>query len=168
MCAYSLDHITPSRLGIIRRESYDNVKCYQGLWGPALASTTRLDLRPENARYVPIVKERGQAATPGRFKSWVCADHSDVRVGRVVGLGGLEPPASPLSGARSNHLSYRPDAFREQSALLEQSAQGCAGFCERIRIVTRALARDSHECQVVELVGIEPTTPCLQSRCSPS
>ena len=28
--------------------------------------------------------------------------------GRVVGLGGLEPPASPLSGVRSNHLSYRP------------------------------------------------------------
>ena len=27
---------------------------------------------------------------------------------RVVGLGGLEPPASPLSGVRSNHLSYRP------------------------------------------------------------
>ena len=27
----------------------------------------------------------------------------------VVGLGGLEPPASPLSGARSNHLSYRPN-----------------------------------------------------------
>jgi hypothetical protein len=26
----------------------------------------------------------------------------------VVGLGGLEPPTSPLSGARSNHLSYRP------------------------------------------------------------
>ena len=29
----------------------------------------------------------------------------------MVGLGGLEPPASPLSGVRSNHLSYRPNAF---------------------------------------------------------
>ena len=28
---------------------------------------------------------------------------------RLVGLGGLEPPTSPLSGVRSNHLSYRPD-----------------------------------------------------------
>ena len=27
---------------------------------------------------------------------------------RVVGLGGFEPPPSPLSGARSNLLSYRP------------------------------------------------------------
>ncbi len=28
----------------------------------------------------------------------------------MVGLGGLEPPTSPLSGVRSNHLSYRPKA----------------------------------------------------------
>jgi hypothetical protein len=28
--------------------------------------------------------------------------------GVLVGLGGLEPPTSPLSGARSSHLSYRP------------------------------------------------------------
>ena len=27
---------------------------------------------------------------------------------KLVGLGGLEPPTSPLSGARSSHLSYRP------------------------------------------------------------
>ncbi len=26
----------------------------------------------------------------------------------VVGLGGVEPPTSPLSGVRSSHLSYRP------------------------------------------------------------
>ena len=35
----------------------------------------------------------------------VCAVCS---IQRLVGLGGLEPPASPLSGVRSNHLSYRP------------------------------------------------------------
>ena len=28
--------------------------------------------------------------------------------GELVGLGGLEPPTSRLSGGRSNHLSYRP------------------------------------------------------------
>ena len=30
---------------------------------------------------------------------------------RVVGLGRLELPTSPLSGVRSNHLSYRPMAW---------------------------------------------------------
>lgn len=27
----------------------------------------------------------------------------------LVGLGGFEPPTSPLSGVRSNQLSYRPE-----------------------------------------------------------
>ena len=30
----------------------------------------------------------------------------------MVGLSGLEPPTSPLSGVRSNHLSYRPKLLR--------------------------------------------------------
>ena len=29
----------------------------------------------------------------------------------LVGLGGFEPPTSPLSGVRSNQLSYRPKFF---------------------------------------------------------
>ena len=29
-------------------------------------------------------------------------------ISRLVGLGGFEPPTSPLSGVRSNQLSYRP------------------------------------------------------------
>ena len=29
----------------------------------------------------------------------------------VVGLSGLEPPTSRLSGVRSNHLSYKPSGF---------------------------------------------------------
>ena len=55
-----------------------------------------------------IVKERdtGFSARPLQI-SCVCADHPEFRL--VVGLGGLEPPASPLSGVRSNHLSYRPN-----------------------------------------------------------
>jgi hypothetical protein len=34
---------------------------------------------------------------------------------KLVGLGGFEPPTSPLSGVRSNQLSYRPN-FRGPSA----------------------------------------------------
>ena len=33
------------------------------------------------------------------------------RVSTVVGLDGFEPSTSRLSGARSNHLSYKPFSF---------------------------------------------------------
>jgi hypothetical protein len=36
----------------------------------------------------------------------------------MVGLGGLEPPTSRLSGVRSNHLSYRPNGY---NSLISQS-----------------------------------------------
>ena len=36
----------------------------------------------------------------------------DQIAGRMVGLGRLERPTSPLSGVRSNHLSYRPEPPR--------------------------------------------------------
>ena len=53
----------------------------------------------------------------------------------MVGLGGLEPPASPLSGVRSNHLSYRPGVepqnldqpardFSPEQLFSEESVQG--------------------------------------------
>ena len=35
---------------------------------------------------------------------------------KVVGLGGLGPPTSRLSGVRSNHLSYKPFAVLETDA----------------------------------------------------
>ena len=38
--------------------------------------------------------------------------------GAVVGLGGLEPPTSPLSGVRSNHLSYRPSPAHKRAPRL--------------------------------------------------
>ena len=63
----------------------------------------------------------------------------------LVGLDGLEPSTSRLSGARSNHLSYRPFL-------------GSFGFRSTIMSVSR----------LVEMKGIEPLTPCLQGRCSPS
>ena len=34
--------------------------------------------------------------------------HNAVFRENLVGLSGLEPPTSPLSGVRSNHLSYKP------------------------------------------------------------
>ena len=56
----------------------------------------------------------------------------------LVGPSGLEPPTSCLSGTRSNHLSYEPL---------------CTWFLKD---------------RLVEMMGFEPMTPCLQGRCSPS
>ena len=66
---------------------------------------------------------------------------------RLVGSSGLEPPTSRLSGARSNHLSYEPIQF--------------FSMCLSSTLASVFLP-------MVEMMGIEPMTPCLQGRCSPS
>ena len=38
-----------------------------------------------------------------------------------MGLGGLEPPTSRLSGVRSNQLSYRPISFRRANFAAKKS-----------------------------------------------
>ena len=63
----------------------------------------------------------------------------------LVGLRGLEPPTSRLSGVRSNHLSYKPMLV--------------SGDGRRFFVFRRP---------VVEMRRIELLTPCLQGRCSPS
>ena len=66
---------------------------------------------------------------------------------KMVGLSGLEPPTSRLSGVRSNRLSYKPIS----SARVFRTPLGALWSYP-----------------MVEICGIEPQTPCLQSRCSPS
>ena len=44
---------------------------------------------------------------------------------KMVGLGGFEPPTSPLSGVRSNQLSYRPGVGKV-STLGQQGIQNLA------------------------------------------
>ena len=39
--------------------------------------------------------------------------NNEQKVSKMVGLGRLELPTSPLSGVRSSHLSYRPNRFLE-------------------------------------------------------
>ena len=96
--AYSLDHITRSRLQVTNQHSIFRL----------FASTTHLNwIKVQTLVTSQIVKERSQASTPDRFKFFSCTQTYPV----LVGLGGLEPPTSPLSGARSNHLSYRPKDF---------------------------------------------------------
>ena len=63
----------------------------------------RRGLMPGRAETCVAGKKRGRVA--GLKPVSVPATPPDAQ---VVGLGGLEPPTSPLSGVRSNHLSYRP------------------------------------------------------------
>src|SRR5450755_2005929 len=54
----------------------------------------------------------------------------------MVGLGGLEPPTSPLSGARSSHLSYRPVqtevAIQTTSAVYDAGAKSAIVYAKRM------------------------------------
>ena len=69
----------------------------------------------------------------------------------LVGTSGLEPPTSRLSGVCSNQLSYVP-------VILFIFAH-CLRFSAKFNNLRSCL---------VEVSGIEPLTPCLQGRCSPS
>jgi hypothetical protein len=42
----------------------------------------------------------------------------------MVGLGRLERPTSPLSGVRSNHLSYRPETIDAPRARPRRAVSG--------------------------------------------
>ena len=74
----------------------------------------------------------------------------------LVGLNGLEPSTSRLSGGRSNLLSYKPIFLSRFNSFL-----GCFS-------VPRGYVLVRVQSPLVEIIGIEPMTPCLQSRCSPS
>ena len=82
----------------------------------------------------------------------------EILLGFLVGSSGLEPPTSRLSGARSNHLSYEPMLVSVYLVPLEPFA--LPTFLPPIMAVGFA--------DLVEMMGIEPMTPCLQGRCSPS
>ena len=78
-------------------------------WSRDLGDTTRHSLLP--IRRLPIPTPIG-GARRDRTDDLMLAKHalSQLSYGPVmVGLGGLEPPTSRLSSARSNQLSYKPD-----------------------------------------------------------
>jgi len=51
----------------------------------------------------------------------------------LVGLGGFEPPTSPLSGVRSNQLSYRPGRDRTGAAATPRLQISSSSLCGRSR-----------------------------------
>ncbi len=50
---------------------------------------------------------------------WDVLQRRDHRL-TMVGLGRLESPTSPLSGVRSNHLSYRPVGLRQRVRMMRK------------------------------------------------
>ena len=73
----------------------------------------------------------------------------------MVGLGGLEPPTSPLSGVHSNQLSYSPIKLQN------------TGYKKRFKTIV-CISTQFFVIYMVENSGIEPLTSCVQNRRSPS
>ncbi|CAD5290821.1 conserved hypothetical protein [Bosea sp. 62] len=65
--------------------------------------------------HAPLGAAAGRPCEPCRLE-----DHS------LVGLGGFEPPTSRLSSARSNQLSYRPEAINLEEPLAAKDPQRSA------------------------------------------
>ena len=65
----------------------------------------------------------------------------------MVGLGGLEPPASPLSGVRSNQLSYRPGGEP-----LKRFVRVCSANARSWRSALRVCSANS-SCPNINLAG---------------
>ena len=68
-----------------------------------------------------------------------CGSRKQCFSGTLVGLDGLEPSTSRLSGARSNHLSYRP-LFLRWSLVLVHLSDYVAGGDEGNRTLDPLLA----------------------------
>ena len=69
----------------------------------------------------------------------------------ALGLSGLEPPTSRLSGVRSNRLSYKPEENLIEILFLLHYLK----FMQMIYLQ-------------LETKRFELSTPCLQGRCSPN
>ena len=67
-----------------------------------------------------------------------------------MGLSGLEPPTSPLSGVRSNQLSYRPIIEKKRVTRIELATTAW-----------KAVVLPLNYTRLMGVNGIEPLTLCL-------
>jgi hypothetical protein len=91
----STSHIRPLPPGILPRFSGRRERYF-------FRADTKFNLCFVNARQYSVVKDLD------RFSNRLNPSGSTNCCPLLVGLGGIEPPTSPLSGVRSSHLSYRP------------------------------------------------------------
>ena len=134
VCAYSLDHITPTSLEsqvswskrhipkfrdrlrrlsralftafrIVKEQAQCRIKSAE-----CLGLNRVMTLKPKHSTLQHVRSWWSQAGSnrrpPACKAGALPAELWPLRV--LVGLGGVEPPTSPLSGVRSNQLSYRP------------------------------------------------------------
>ena len=96
---------------------------------------------------------------PCQASSW----HPD-RASRIgmVGVPGVEPGTSSLSGTRSNQLSYTPFFAPLRGASKGKPVRLLRSACHAKLKAASAAAERS----MVEAAGFEPATPSLQSSCS--
>jgi hypothetical protein len=75
----------------------------------------------------------------------------------MVGLNGLEPSTSRLSGVRSNQLSYRPVKIMERVMRIELTTRAWKALVLPLNYTRK---------RMVGKTGFEPATPWSQTRCS--
>ena len=94
-----------------------------------------------------------------------------------MGLSGLEPPTSRLSGVRSNRLSYKPSVnslskypryFAMRFHHVLRTIYSCIHALAQASLRRACLPEQVLLMAIVEIKGFEPLTPCLQGRCSPN
>ena len=95
----------------------------------------------------------------------------------LVGLSGLEPLTSRLSGVRSNRLSYKPSVnslskypryFAMRFHHVLRTIYSCIHALAQASLRRACLPEQALLMAIVEIKGFEPLTPCLQGRCSPN
>ena len=105
---------------------------------------------------------------------------------KPMGLSGLEPPTSRLSGVRSNQLSYKPifeifrfhpdlphAVFPEPSEQVPRSRESSYASTSasisgsKLPPISASFVRAFGK-SCVEMKRFELSTPCLQGRCSPN
>ena len=115
---------------------------------------------------------RSQTDSPLSLESYVTKNHTEHVSVILVATGGLEPPASPLSGVRSNQLSY---AAVNCCCLLQPPLRECGTVdgprtrsehdAPRLeRPVTLPICPPQYH--LVGVTGLEPVTPWSQTRCA--